>query len=108
MTIEFTLPDLGENVAEADVLRVLVSEGQHVELDQGLIEIETEKATQEVASPAAGTIKTIEVRHGGVIKHGQLIVVLDEAAESQKEEPAAKVERPAPERKARPPEPEKP
>ena len=108
MTIEFTLPDLGENVAEADVLRVLVSEGQHVELDQGLIEIETEKATLEVPSPAAGTIKKIEVSQGDVIKPGQLIVVLDEAAESPKEEPAAKVEQAAPERKKKPPEAEPP
>ncbi len=108
MTIEFTLPDLGENVDEADVLRVLVSEGQQVELDQGLIEIETEKATLEVPSPAAGTIKKIEVSQGDVIKPGQLIVVLDEAAEAPKTAPTAKVERSAPERKAQPPEREEP
>jgi len=99
MTLEFTLPDLGENIDEADVLRVLVSEGQHVELDQAVIEIETEKATLEVPSPAAGTITQIQVREGETIKPGQLILVLDEAAEGATKEPAPTVEQGKPEPK---------
>lgn len=76
---EFKLPELGEEIEEADVLKVLVSEGDHVEADQPLIEIETEKATLEVPSPQAGTITRIHVTAGQTIKVGQTIVTIDGA-----------------------------
>jgi pyruvate dehydrogenase E2 component (dihydrolipoamide acetyltransferase) len=91
MTIEFTLPDLGENIEEADVLRVLVSEGETVELDQAVIEIETEKATLEVPSPAAGTIGKIHVKEGETIKPGQVILVIEEAEGGKVEKPSPTV-----------------
>ena len=80
MTIEFALPELGEGIEEADVLRVLVSPGDTVEVEQGVIEVETEKATLEVPAPAAGRIGEVRVASGETIRVGQVIVTIDAAA----------------------------
>jgi pyruvate/2-oxoglutarate dehydrogenase complex dihydrolipoamide acyltransferase (E2) component len=48
--VDFRLPELGEGIEEADVLKILVAEGDTVEVGQSLVEIETEKATVEVPS----------------------------------------------------------
>ena len=77
---EFRLPELGEDIEEADVLKVLVSEGDAVEAAQLLIEIETEKATLEVPAEIAGTITKIHVSEGDTIKVGQLIMTIEPAA----------------------------
>jgi pyruvate dehydrogenase E2 component (dihydrolipoamide acetyltransferase) len=74
---DFKLPELGEDIEEADVLKVLVSEGDSVTPDQPVIEIETEKATLEVPAEAAGTITKIHVKPGDTIKVGQLIMTID-------------------------------
>ena len=54
MAREFVLPDLGEGITEAQVVRLLVQEGDTVEEDQGLLEVETDKAAVEIPSPFAG------------------------------------------------------
>jgi pyruvate dehydrogenase E2 component (dihydrolipoamide acetyltransferase) len=54
--IDFTLPELGENVASGDVLRVLVKVGDTVAKDQPVLELETDKATIEVPSSVAGRV----------------------------------------------------
>ena len=50
MAFEFKLPELGENIEQADIIKVMVAEGDKVEVDQILLEIETDKATVEVPS----------------------------------------------------------
>ncbi len=77
---DLRLPELGEDIEEADVLKVLVSEGDSVEVDQPLIEIETEKATVEVPAEAAGTVTKIHVSQGDTIKVGQVIVTIESGA----------------------------
>jgi pyruvate dehydrogenase E2 component (dihydrolipoamide acetyltransferase) len=77
---DFRLPELGEDIEEADVIKVLVAEGDVVEADQPLIEIETEKATVEVPANAAGTVTKIHVKEGDTITVGQLIVTIDSGA----------------------------
>jgi pyruvate dehydrogenase E2 component (dihydrolipoamide acetyltransferase) len=77
---DLRLPELGEDIKEADVLKVLVSEGDSVEVDQPLIEIETEKATVEVPAEAAGTVTKIHVSPGDTIKVGQVIVTIESGA----------------------------
>ena len=54
---DFTLPELGENIAAGDVLRVLVKPGDTLAKDQPVLELETDKATIEVPSSVAGTVK---------------------------------------------------
>jgi pyruvate dehydrogenase E2 component (dihydrolipoyllysine-residue acetyltransferase) len=75
---EFTLPELGEDIDEADVLKVLVAEGDTVTLEQALLEIETEKATLDVPSSVAGVVTAVHVSEGDTIKPGQLILTVSE------------------------------
>jgi pyruvate dehydrogenase E2 component (dihydrolipoamide acetyltransferase) len=80
MATEFNLPELGENIDSGDLIKVLVSEGDAIEKDQPVLELETDKATIEVPSPAPGRVKRIHVKEGDKIKVGQLILTLDDAA----------------------------
>jgi pyruvate dehydrogenase E2 component (dihydrolipoamide acetyltransferase) len=82
---EFNLPNLGENVEKADVLRVLVKMGDRITQDQPILELETDKATIEVPSTIEGTVKEIKVKPGDKVKAGQLVLVIDNGAA----EPAA-------------------
>jgi pyruvate dehydrogenase E2 component (dihydrolipoamide acetyltransferase) len=91
VTFEFKLPDLGEGVAEGEVARWLVREGQAVAEDDPLLEIQTDKATVEIPSPAAGTVARILVEEGRLVPVGTpLVVIGDGAVESAPaEEPVA-------------------
>ncbi len=80
--MEFRVPNMGEGVEEAQVLKVLVSPGDGIEKEQGIIEIETDKATVEVPSPVRGAIGEIHVAVGDTITVGDLIATLSEDGES--------------------------
>jgi pyruvate dehydrogenase E2 component (dihydrolipoamide acetyltransferase) len=73
---EFKLPDLGEGLTEGEVARWLVAEGQEVAEDDPLVEIQTDKATVEIPSPAAGTVTRILVGEGKVVPVGTVLVVI--------------------------------
>jgi pyruvate dehydrogenase E2 component (dihydrolipoamide acetyltransferase) len=75
---EFTLPELGENVTDGDVLRVLVKPGDTLVKDQPVLELETDKATIEVPSSVAGRVKDVNVKEGDKVKVGQTILSVDE------------------------------
>lgn len=75
--IDFTLPELGENIAAGDVLRILVKPGDTVTKDQPVLELETDKATIEVPSSVAGQVKEIRVKAGDKVKVGQVILIVD-------------------------------
>ncbi len=77
---DFALPNLGENISEADVLKVLVAEGDTITIDQPLLEIETEKATLDVPSELAGRVTKIHVAPGDVVKPGQLLISVESGA----------------------------
>ncbi|MCY4113236.1 MAG: dihydrolipoamide acetyltransferase family protein [Chloroflexi bacterium] len=77
MSVDLRLPDLGEGIEEADVLSVLVSVGQAVDAGDSVIEIESEKATLEVPTDAAGTITGIHVKSGDTIAVGQPVLTLE-------------------------------
>ena len=74
------LPDLGEDIEEADVLQVYVSVGDEVVLEQPIVEIETEKATLDLPSPVAGTVTEIHVRTGDTIRPGDPVLSVDSGA----------------------------
>jgi pyruvate dehydrogenase E2 component (dihydrolipoamide acetyltransferase) len=82
--IEFKLPELGENVSAGDVMRVLVKPGDTVANDQAVLELETDKATIEVPSSVAGTVKDVKVKQGEKVKVGQTIFTVDEGAKDTK------------------------
>src|SRR5262249_20274398 len=73
MAYEFKLPDLGEGLTEGEIARWLVSEGQEVAEDEPLVEIQTDKTTVEVPSPASGTVARILVREGEVVPVGTVL-----------------------------------
>jgi pyruvate dehydrogenase E2 component (dihydrolipoamide acetyltransferase) len=83
MPTDFTLPELGENITAGDVVRVLVSPGDAVAKDQAVLELETDKATIEVPSSIAGTVKDVRVKQGERIKVGQVVLTLDDGAGAQ-------------------------
>jgi pyruvate/2-oxoglutarate dehydrogenase complex dihydrolipoamide acyltransferase (E2) component len=76
MAYEFKLPDLGEGLTEGEIARWLVSEGQDVAEDDPLVEIQTDKTTVEIPSPAAGTVTRILVEEGKVVPVGTVLVVI--------------------------------
>src|SRR5437762_9492076 len=75
---DFTLPELGENIATGDVLRVLVKPGDALAKDQPVLELETDKATIEVPSSVAGQVKDVKVKAGDKVKVGQAILSVEE------------------------------
>ena len=76
MAYEFKLPDLGEGLTEGEISRWLVSEGDEVAEDQPLVEIQTDKTTVEIPSPAAGKVTQILVEEGAVVPVGTILVVI--------------------------------
>ncbi|RMF40441.1 MAG: biotin/lipoyl-binding protein, partial [Planctomycetota bacterium] len=90
MAIEVKLPELGEGVESGDVLEVLVKEGDVVAEEQGLMELETDKATVTVPSPAAGRIAKLLVEPGQTVAVGQVVAHIEAAsADSAPSAPAA-------------------
>ncbi len=76
MAYEFKLPDLGEGLTEGEIARWLVTEGQELAEDDPLVEIQTDKTTVEIPSPAAGTVTKILVGEGEVVPVGTVLVVI--------------------------------
>ncbi len=85
MPREFRLPDLGEGLTEAEVVRVLVSEGDLVREDQVIFEVETDKAQVELPSPVSGRVAKVHVKPGETVKVGAVLITFDgiEAAGSR-------------------------
>lgn len=81
MATEFKLPELGENVKAGDLVKLLVAVGDTIQVDQPLLELETDKATIEVPSSVEGVVKAIYVKDGEKIQVGQLVLAVDGAAE---------------------------
>jgi pyruvate/2-oxoglutarate dehydrogenase complex dihydrolipoamide acyltransferase (E2) component len=75
---EFKLPDLGEGLTEGEIARWLVQEGEEVAEDDPLVEIQTDKTTVEIPSPAAGKVARIMVGEGDVVPVGTVLVVIGE------------------------------
>src|SRR4051794_18326932 len=75
---EFKLPDLGEGLTEGEIARWLVQEGQEIAEDDPLVEIQTDKTTVEIPSPAAGKVTRILVAEGDVVPVGTVLVVIGE------------------------------
>lgn len=75
--IEIRIPDLGENITTADILNVLVKAGDSIKKDQGILEIETDKATIEVPSEVNGTVKEVLMKAGDKAKIGDVIMKVE-------------------------------
>src|ERR1700690_4395119 len=87
--IEFKLPELGENIEQGDLVRLMVAPGATVSAGQSVMELETDKAVVEVPSSVSGTVQEIRVKEGDKIKVGQVIFTVDGAAAKAAEAPVA-------------------
>ncbi|PTM59820.1 dihydrolipoamide acetyltransferase family protein [Desmospora activa] len=76
MTVQFKLPDIGEGVAEANLVRWLVQEGERVDVDQPLAEVQTDKAVVQLPSPAAGRVNNLPWQEGATVPVGEVLVVI--------------------------------
>ncbi len=77
MSSEVRLPELGENIEAGDIIQVLVSVGDTIELEQPIIELETDKAVVEVPSPVSGKVTKIHVKAGESLKVGAVVLLVD-------------------------------
>src|SRR5579859_5030337 len=77
---EFKLPELGENISQGDLVRLMISPGTKVSEGQPVMELETDKAVVEVPSSVSGVVKEIKVKEGEKIKVGQVIFTLEGGA----------------------------
>jgi pyruvate/2-oxoglutarate dehydrogenase complex dihydrolipoamide acyltransferase (E2) component len=77
---EFKLPDLGEGLTEGEIARWLVAEGQEIAEDDPLVEIQTDKTTVEIPSPAAGVVSKLFAAEGDVVPVGTVIVAIADGA----------------------------
>jgi len=89
LSIEFKLPELGENVESGDVVNVLVSTGDHVDANQPVCELETDKAVVEIPCTYSGKVSKVHFKKGDTVKVGQTLVTLDEDGEPAKQDAKA-------------------
>ena len=82
---DFRLPELGENIDQGDLVRLMISPGSKVSEGQPVMELETDKAVVEVPSSVTGTVKEIQVKEGQKVKVGQVIFTLEGGASAQPE-----------------------
>jgi len=95
MSQEVKVPDIG-NYANVPVIEILVAPGDTVKKDQGLLTLESDKATMEVPAPFAGVVKEIRVKVGDDVSEGSVVAVIDAADGAGEAKPAAaKAEAPA-------------
>jgi pyruvate dehydrogenase E2 component (dihydrolipoamide acetyltransferase) len=94
MLQEITLPEIAENVDTATVIKILVSEGDTVQKEQSIVEMESDKASFEVPSPASGIVKEVKIHEGDKVKVGEVLLTVEtegqEASQPQKEKAEAK------------------
>ncbi|HET9925053.1 MAG TPA: dihydrolipoamide acetyltransferase family protein [Methylomirabilota bacterium] len=105
MSRQFTLPDLGEGLTEAEIIAVLVREGDVIKEDVPLLEVETDKAQVEIPSPIGGRVEKVHVQPGQTVKVGAVLVTFSDDGPATRSAPtaaAATAPRGAPARPAAP------
>ena len=89
MGVEFRLPDVGEGMTEAEVVRWLVKEGEKVAADQPVVEVQTDKAVVELPTPAPGKVGRIPWKEGDTVAVGEVLLVIETDHEPTHGETAA-------------------
>jgi pyruvate dehydrogenase E2 component (dihydrolipoamide acetyltransferase) len=85
---DFKLPELGEGVRKAEVIRVLVKAGDHVKAEQSVFEVESEKAAMALPAPVGGRVAKVHVHEGDEVAVGQVLLSIEGGDGDQKELPA--------------------
>ncbi|MCF6525812.1 2-oxoglutarate dehydrogenase, E2 component, dihydrolipoamide succinyltransferase [Streptomyces sp. JJ36] len=89
MAVSVTLPALGESVSEGTVTRWLKAEGEHVEADEPLLEVSTDKVDTEIPAPASGTLSAIKVAEDETVEVGAELALIDDGSGGGAAAPAA-------------------
>ena len=87
MPFDFVLPDLGEGIAEGELRKWLIKEGDRVEEHQNVLEIETDKAIVEVPSPRTGKVVRLNKSEGDMVRVGEVLMTIAEEGGTTPEEP---------------------
>jgi len=82
MNIDFKLPELGENIENGDIVNLLVHEGDVIVANDGVLEMETDKAVLELPCPYGGKVAKIHVKKGDTVKVGQTLLTIESEAEA--------------------------
>src|SRR3954462_9152955 len=96
MATDIVMPQMGESIAEGTITKWLKNVGDHVERDEPLFEISTDKVDAEIPSPAAGTLTEIKFKEGETVEVNTVVAVLDGAAAEPVAETAAATEQEVP------------
>ncbi len=91
---EFKLPELGENIEQGDLVRLMISPGAEVKEGQAVMELETDKAVVEVPSTVSGVVREVKFKPGEKVKVGQVIFTVDGAVAGTRQEVPKPVTRP--------------
>jgi pyruvate dehydrogenase E2 component (dihydrolipoamide acetyltransferase) len=91
-TLSFKLPDVGEGIAEGEIVKWLVREGDSVQEHQAIVEVMTDKATVEIPAPAAGRISKLVVKEGDTVPVGAVLFELETAGGAAAKSAPAEVE----------------
>lgn len=101
MAYKFKLPELGEGMAEGEIASWLVKPGDKVKEDDPLVEIQNDKSVQELPSPVAGTVKSIDKNEGDTAEVGDVLITIDDGSPDTPDDaapaPAKEEAAPAPE-----------
>ena len=84
MNVELLVPTLGESITEATVSKWLKKVGESFEMDEPLVELETDKITLEVPAPSAGRISEIKVQEGKNVNIGGILAIIGNSKQSNK------------------------
>src|SRR5215831_4919116 len=77
MATDVVMPQMGESIAEGTITKWLKNVGDHVDRDEPLFEISTDKVDAEIPSPAAGTLTEIKFKEGETVEVNTVVAVLD-------------------------------
>ena len=89
MAFKFKMPDVGEGMAEGEIVKWLVAEGDTVQEEDSVAEIQNDKSVEEIATPVSGTIKKILVPEGTVATVGDVLIEIDAPGHEDEEDAAA-------------------
>ncbi|MEN3316572.1 MAG: hypothetical protein V7605_2806, partial [Acidimicrobiaceae bacterium] len=96
MAVSVTLPALGESVTEGTVTRWLKAEGEHIEADEPLLEVSTDKVDTEIPSPVSGVLASIKVAEDETVDVGAELAIIDDGSGAPAEAPQAPAAEPEP------------
>src|SRR5712692_10496037 len=98
MATEVVMPQMGESIAEGTITKWMKKVGDHVDRDEPLFEISTDKVDAEIPSPAAGTLTEIKFKEGETVEVNTVVAVLDGEGANAAAKPKPRAEEAAPEK----------